>query len=98
MKKTFTSVKVDKEVYDQFKQICINRKFYLQDLVNRSLYLFTTDTQFRDTIYNYSVPVLSTESQQTMVSSTVKPSNNSESVLQIPQPITDSQTNTNIIQ
>jgi hypothetical protein len=66
MKKAFTSVKVDKDVYEQFKQICINRKFYLQDLVNRSLYLFTTDTQFRDTIYNYNVPVLSTESQQTI--------------------------------
>lgn len=69
MKKAFTSVKVDQDVYEQFKKICINRKFYLQDLVNRSLYLFTTDQQFRDTIYNYTVPVLSTESQQTTLPS-----------------------------
>ncbi len=69
MSKAFTSVKVDKDVYEQFKQICVNRKFHLQDLVNRSLYLFTTDTNFRDTVYNYHVPVLSKESQETVLPS-----------------------------
>jgi hypothetical protein len=69
MSKAFTSVKVDKDVYEQFKQICINRKFHLQDLVNRSLYLFMNDSTFRDTVYNYNVPVLSKESQETVLPS-----------------------------
>lgn len=87
MKKTFTSVKVDKDVYDQFKQICINRKFYLQDIVNRSLYLFVSDPQFRDTIYNYHVPVLSVDNQQKTVSN-VESNVTQDNVLMIPKPIT----------
>jgi hypothetical protein len=69
MSKSFTSVKVDKDVYEQFKQSCINRKFHLQDLVNRSLYLFMNDAKFRETVYNYNVPVLSKESQETTLPS-----------------------------
>ena len=69
MSKSFTSVKVDKDVYEQFKQSCINRKFHLQDLVNRSLYLFINDAKFRETVYNYNVPVLSKESQETALPS-----------------------------
>lgn len=69
MSKSFTSVKVDKDVYEQFKQSCINRKFHLQDLVNRSLYLFMNDAKFRETVFNYNVPVLSKESQETALPS-----------------------------
>jgi hypothetical protein len=38
-------------------------------LVNRSLYLFMNDSEFRDTVYNYNVPVLSKESQETVLPS-----------------------------
>ena len=68
--KAFTSVKVDKEAYEQFKQLSQVKKFHLQDLVNRSLHLFTKDSSFRDQIYNYQVPVLSEESQSTILPST----------------------------
>jgi hypothetical protein len=69
--KSFTSVKVDKEAYEQFKELSQVKKFYLQDLVNRSLHLFTKDSSFRDQIYNYQVPVLSEESQSTILPSTI---------------------------
>ena len=69
MSKSFTSVKVDKDVYEQFKQSCVHRKFHLQDLVNRSLYLFMNDAEFRETVYNYNVPILSKESQETVLPS-----------------------------
>jgi hypothetical protein len=69
MAKVLTSVKIEPEVYDQFKQNTSNIKFHLQDLVNRSMHLFLTDTNFRDTVLNYHIPVLSTESQKTKLSS-----------------------------
>ena len=62
MSKAFTSVKVDKDVYEQFKQLSSTNKFYLQDLVNRSLHLFTKDVAFREQIYNYQISQLSSES------------------------------------
>jgi hypothetical protein len=58
-----TSVKVDKALYDSFKIKNIKTKFYLQDLVNRSMYLYLNDESFRQKIYEFSIPQLSTEAQ-----------------------------------
>lgn len=69
MAKVLTSVKIDPEVYDRFKQNTSTIKFHLQDLVNRSMHLFLNDANFRDTVLNYHVPVLSTESQKTKLTS-----------------------------
>lgn len=83
MLKAFTSVKIDKDIYEQFKKELTGRKFYLQDLVNKSLYLFVNDPNFRDIIYNYNIPVLSTESQSvtlpsnTTVDESINPSQTS---------------------
>lgn len=63
MPKTLTSVKVDKDVYELFKEMSVNNKFYLQDLVNRSLDLFTKNQSFRDQLYNHQISPLSSESQ-----------------------------------
>lgn len=64
MSKSFTSVKIDKVIYEQFKKMSINRKFHLQDLVNKSMHLFITDESFRNTVYNHVVPVLSNEPEK----------------------------------
>ena len=69
MAKVLTSVKIEPDVYNRFKENTTNTKFHLQDLVNRSMHLFLTDTNFRDTVLNYHIPVLSTESQKTKLSS-----------------------------
>ena len=42
-----TSVKVQKELYEQFKNKTNKTKFYLQDLVNRSMNLYLTDEEFK---------------------------------------------------
>jgi hypothetical protein len=68
MSKSLTSVKVDKEIYEQFKQLSSSKKFYLQDLVNKSLHLFVNDTNFRDQIYNHQISQLSPESQSVLTS------------------------------
>lgn len=74
--KAFTSVKVDKDVYEKFKNLSVTRKFYLQDLVNNCLHLFIEDPSFRDRVYNYQVPLLSAEAQASFASSSIA---NSES-------------------
>jgi len=77
MKKVLTSVKIDKDAYTQFKDFNINRKFYLQDLVNRSIHLYLNDESFRDTVCNYNISPLSIESQDTQLPSL---QNNTESI------------------
>ncbi len=72
MSKVLTSVKIEPDVYNRFKQNTTHTKFHLQDLVNRSMHLFLNDSSFRDTVLNYNIPVLSTESQQTKLPSLEK--------------------------
>ena len=72
MAKVLTSVKIEPDVYNRFKENTTNTKFHLQDLVNRSMHLFLTDSNFRDIVLNYHIPVLSTESQQTKLPSLEK--------------------------
>ena len=62
-----TTVKVDKILYDSFKIKNIKTKFYLQDLVNRCMYLYLNDDQFRNKIYEFRIPVLSDVSQSTVL-------------------------------
>ena len=55
-----TSVKVHKELYEQFKSKINKSGFFLQDLVNRSLHLYLHDESFRETINNCKIPVTTT--------------------------------------
>ena len=45
-----TSVKLLKNLYEQFKFKTVNSSMNLQKLVNRSMYLFLNDPEFRNTI------------------------------------------------
>lgn len=49
---TLTSVKVDKEVFDQFKIDCIKSKFSTQKLVDRAMFLYLTDEEFKRKLHN----------------------------------------------
>jgi hypothetical protein len=51
-----TSVKVDKELFDDFKIECVKRKFSLNKLVNRAIDLYLTDEGFRKQVTNYNNP------------------------------------------
>ena len=45
-----TSVKVDKDLFDNFKIECVKRKFSLNKLVNRAMDLYLKDENFRKQI------------------------------------------------
>jgi len=47
---TLTSVKVQSNLFDDFKIECVKRKFSFQKLADRSLFLYLTDEDFRKKI------------------------------------------------
>ena len=47
-----TSVKVDKDLFDNFKIECVKRKFSLNKLVNRAMDLYLNDESFRKQVTN----------------------------------------------
>jgi hypothetical protein len=50
--KTLTSVKIDEVLWDEFKIMCVRRKFSFQKLSDRAIYLYLTDEDFRKKITN----------------------------------------------
>ena len=44
---TLTSVKVQSDLFDEFKIECVKRKFSFQKLADRSLFLYLSDEDFR---------------------------------------------------
>jgi hypothetical protein len=51
-KMTLTSVKVQSDLFNDFKVECVRRKFSFQKLADRSLFLYLTDEDFRKKITN----------------------------------------------
>jgi hypothetical protein len=51
-----TSVKVDKDLFDNFKVECVRRKFSLNKLVNRAMDLYINNEDFRKQLSNYNNP------------------------------------------
>ena len=49
---TLTSVKVQSDLFENFKIECVKRKFSFQKLADRSIYLYLTDENFRKQINN----------------------------------------------
>ena len=49
-KMTLTSVKVQADLFENFKIECVKRKFSFQKLADRSLYLYLTNENFRKQI------------------------------------------------
>jgi hypothetical protein len=56
-----TSVKLDKDLFEQFKVECIKRKFSFQKLSERAVHLYLTDDTFRKQVHNHSNLSLETE-------------------------------------
>lgn len=50
--KTLTTVRVDPELWVQFKEICKDQKFTFQKLTERSIFLYLTDPEFKNKIRN----------------------------------------------
>ena len=51
-KMTLTSVKVQSQLFENFKVECVRRKFSFQKLADRSIFLYLTDEDFRKKINN----------------------------------------------
>ena len=51
---TLTSVKVQSELFDDFKVACVRHKFSLQKLADRAIHLYLTDEDFRRKIHNHT--------------------------------------------
>ena len=49
-----TSVKVDKDLFDNFKIECVKRKFSLNKLINRAIDLYLNSEDFRKQLTNHS--------------------------------------------
>ena len=49
---TLTSVKVQTDLFNDFKVECVRRKFSFQKLADRSIFLYLTDENFRKQINN----------------------------------------------
>ena len=50
-KRVITSVKIPQTLYEDFKVTCVKTKFGLQDIVERSMYMYLTDAKFRQAIH-----------------------------------------------
>lgn len=50
-KRVITSVKIPEVLYEDFKVTCVKTKLGLQDIVERSIYMYLTDSQFRHSIH-----------------------------------------------
>ena len=53
-KQVLTSVKLDVDLFENFKIECIKRKFSFQKLSERAIHLYLTDEEFRKKIHNHS--------------------------------------------
>ena len=49
---TLTSVKVQSDLFNDFKVECVRRKFSFQNLADRAIFLYLTDDDFRKKITN----------------------------------------------
>jgi hypothetical protein len=49
---TLTSVKVQSDLFHNFRIECVKRKFSFQKLADRAIYLYLTDEDFRKSITN----------------------------------------------
>jgi hypothetical protein len=50
--KKLTSVKVEEELFQEFKEECVRYKFSLQKLVDRAIFLYLTEEEFKQKLHN----------------------------------------------
>ena len=51
---TLTSVKIQSELFDEFKIACVRHKFSFQKLADRCVHLYLTDENFKKSIHNHT--------------------------------------------
>ena len=51
---TLTSVKIQSELFEEFKVACVRHKFSFQKLADRCVHLYLTDEDFKKQIHNHN--------------------------------------------
>ena len=59
--KKLTSVKIDENLWDDFRISAIRHKFSFQKLAERCIYLYLNDDDFKRMVHNAKVPASSEE-------------------------------------
>lgn len=57
--KIVTTIKVDREIYSEFKMFSIRHKLNLQQFLDRVMFKYVNDDAFRDNINNFILPTTS---------------------------------------
>ena len=57
---SITTVRVDRDIYEEFKIENVRSKFTLQDLVNKGMYLYLNDQEFKNKINSCVLPLINT--------------------------------------
>jgi len=52
MSKKLTSVRVEQELFEDFKIECVRYKFSFQKLADRAIFFYLTDKKFREKVHN----------------------------------------------
>lgn len=52
MSKKLTSVRVEQELFEEFKMECVRHKFSFQKLADRAIFFYLTDEEFRTKVHN----------------------------------------------
>ena len=51
--KSLTTLKLEPQMFDDFKVLCVRTKFSLSKLVDRAMHLYNNDEEFRKLMHNY---------------------------------------------
>jgi|TARA_R110000868_G_scaffold322728_1_gene583679 hypothetical protein len=51
---TLTSVKIQSDLFEDFRVECVKRKFSFQKLADRAIHLYLTNEEFRKTIHSHT--------------------------------------------
>ena len=51
---TLTSVKIQSDLFENFKIECVKRKFSFQKLADRAIHLYLTDEDFRKKVHSHN--------------------------------------------
>jgi hypothetical protein len=52
---TLTSVKIQSDMFEEFKIQCVKRKFSFQKLADRAVFLYLSNEDFRKMIHNTNI-------------------------------------------
>jgi len=65
-KRIATTVKIEESTYDEFKILGVRNHITLQDLMERTISLYTINENFRNILNNYMVPILDADISSSM--------------------------------